>query len=234
MDRVACVVDALAAAVSRSPRIDLARRHEGFTLYELAQPFSATPADVILGFVTSDERPIELSLRLVGPGLAGHPGQQPFRCRVSRDDGLVPALMGVTMLPMVALPDGWGLEVEAHGAGAGASLRAVCAYLHNDVVLEMAHATYLVRDARGARVLARSAGAACMRRACVGSQAADALLLLRAVVVLPDLDAAIERCVRGPAARARAAERHGLLFRELMERAWAPERVRAGLVDLDS
>ena len=109
-----------------------------FTVYEIYPPFSSVPADVILGFATSCERDAVLSIRLVEweGGSRSPPRFPSFRCSFSRSSGLVPALLGTTLLPAVAMPDGCGLKVSVSGDRPG--IRAICAHLHDSVVLGMA------------------------------------------------------------------------------------------------
>ena len=197
-----------------------------FILYEAEPEYGAadgggTTADVIVGFVTAQGETgscdLEFRLRaLAGPDFA-------YVLRVSPECGLVPACLGVTLLPVLAMPLCSGIVVTKRGGTA--SPRAVCCLLRQDVRLAVAATCFSLPPSC---TLGRTVAIPMSRL-----QAADDGGT-RALHQLADLDAAIDAVVREPEAKRRAHARNDAIFRELMERVWAPDRVASGLVDPDS
>ena len=221
----------------------LIRSQSPFFLYEVGrEPTSSlassrtTSADVIVGFANAGQTRLDVRVSVIGPD--GGPSRSISNFCVLPEDGLVPALGGRTVLPVVAMPTCHMVDVVAapcdtiRAGGASASdaasavdVRVVCAQLRPDVRRAVAARRYtslpLPRIYEGDDATEDAVAAA--------AEAAAA-----ATSVLPDLDAAIEAAWRIPAARARAKARHDAVFCELMARVWSPGRVRSGLVDPDS
>lgn len=212
------VVDALAAHVTLGD--DPESMSDVFSVHELLPPFSQYPADVILGFVNASEQPVQLTVDIVSPD-----GGCTHRTRrwVNKDDVMMPALMGRTMLPMVAMPDGWSLRICVNGP-----VVAVCAHIRDHVVVDAALSTYQLP-----RNLLPPHPAASTKPFESGMLARLSTCHER-VVQLPDLEQALEVGLRSKAAQAREKNRQSLIFQDLMESVWSPRRVSAGLVDIDS
>ena len=230
-------VDLVASSGSRHPRIGVIVRPEcpverarrrlaasgaPFELYEIPAAAAAAAVhgcdtEVIVGFAPmSDAKGVcDLNFRL--RSLVAWEPDFRYTLRLTPEDGLVPACLGVTALPIVAMPLCSGVTVESHGCQA----IALCAFLREDVRLAVASSGFALPSSC---TLGRTVPLPMSR---------GALDFGAPLRQLPDLDAIVEAAVREPAARTRARERHSILFQELMERAWAPERVRAGMVDLD-
>lgn len=210
------IVDTLATHLSHCDGI----RMQYATVYELEPPFSHYPADIILGFANPGVLPTHVTIELVSP-------EGRSSCRhaswLTQDDIIVPALMGTTMLPMVAMPDGWSLKVGVRG-----KVTAMCVHLDDHVVMDAAMSTFQLP-----RPLAFPHPTACTPPFSAGLLA-RAIPSAECAVQLPDLNCALDLGRRSTAARAREAGRQSAFFQELMERVWAPSRVQAGMADLDS
>ena len=214
------IVDALAAHVCCEDAHVQLLPSPDVSVYELHPPFSHYPADIILGFANPGATPTHVTIEVVSP-------EGVCACRhaswLNKEDVIVPALMGTTMLPMVAMPDGWSLNVGVCG-----QVTAVCAHLRDHVVMDAALSTFQLP-----RPLAFPHPTASTPPFVAGLLARSEPCAEHAVQ-LPDLDRALELGIRSAAASAREAGRQLSIFQELMESAWAPRRVIAGSADLDS
>ena len=205
---------------------------------EHQRPHRMTSADVIVGFAASPTVAVDVRVALVGP----HGDAHASYLRVNPEDGIVPALEGWTVLPVIAMPDCHMVDVIASAAhvhvraridsekNTGIGMRAVCAQLRPELRKRVAARTFSALPS----VLLRSYDAASLGldHDTVYTDV-EAAAAAAAASPLPDLARMVADAWRLPAERARHKRRHDAVFGELMERAWAPERVRRGGIDPD-
>lgn len=161
-------------------------------------------ADVIVGFVTGTPAELDVEISLMPVGGLSCPNVS-YTIHATPEDGLVPACLGTGPLPLIAMPFCSGIVVHAGSSVPGRPtprVRAVCARLRPDVRLAIASESFAMPLSRPGRC-----------------------------APLPDLNSAIEAHFREPASRARTVARNSLIMQELMERVWAPDRVRRGFVE---